>query len=369
MACGFVRQASAPALLSKSEQGEECLVLTEENESTSHLVKARRLLMQTAIQDLQMSAEDLPRYKPPPPAISLSSSQNASSSGFNPYQRHRYNAAGQPQQPDSYESKTETRLRQLQSRQERLEKQLQGEGPTDRELVALRPNPQTSPIASVANPTASSDGPSDGALLAQRMQRLEQERKEREEGGFTTKAMRDLAKMKQAKVYAYAKLRIQFPDGTALEAKFLPRETVDTVKQVVMESFCVSGLDFDLYVAPPRRKLGVSQTLQEEGLVPAAKCFVSWKGGGPSNDVVFIKSELFQSDAAAPSFPAAKPVVEEAKRKATGKISDGADASKGKPSKEEALLARMMGGSSATGSKAKKASGDSKMGKPKWFKG
>lgn len=336
--------------------------------------------MQTAIQDLNMNAQDLPKYKPPPAAVSLlsGSSTTTNNSTFNPYQRHRYNAAGQPQQPDSYESTTETKLRQLQSRQERLEAQLQGQALQDRELVALHLNQQSnSVVSSVDNPTTTSAGPSDGALLAQRMQRLEQERKEREEGGFTTKAMRELKKMKAAKVYSHAKLRIQFPDGSALEAKFLPRETVETVQQVVTECFINSiGMQFDLYVAPPRRKLNVSQTLQQEGLVPAAKCFVSWKGAsGPANGAAFLKPELFQSEAAAPSFPTAKPVVQEAKQKSdTTKRSDsgGADASSKKPSREEDLLRRMMGGSGAKGSSKAKKAGDGKSGgggKPKWFQG
>lgn len=360
LACGFVRQTLAPELLSKSTTGEECLVLTDEKESTSYLVKARRLLMQTAIQDLQVKADDLPKYKPPPASISTTTT----AAGFNPYQRHRYNAAGQPQQPDSYQSTTETRLRQLQSRQERLEAQMQGEQLTDRELVALRPNQQSNAAILSSTTTTITSGPSDGALLAQRMQKLEKERKEREEGGFTTKAMRDLKKMKQTKVYSHAKLRIQFPDGSAIECKFLPKELVQVVKNVVTTCFSNEKLEFDLYVAPPRRQLDVSQTLQEEGLVPAAKCFVSWKGGNsPAPGSVFLKQELFQVDAAAPSFPTAKPVVQEKKK-------DASSTSNGEPkksSREDDMLRRMLGGGSkGGGGKASKKTAD---GKPKWFKG
>ena len=219
--------------------------------------------------------------------------------------------------------------------------------------------------------SSTSAQPSDGALLAQRMKRLEQERKEREEGGFTTKAMRDLQKMKNAKVYSHAKLRIQFPDASAIEAKFLPKETVETVKQVVQECL-ITSYKFDLYVAPPRRQLDVSQTLQQEGLVPAAKCFVSWKGGGPATGSAFIKEHLFQSQAAAPSFPTAKPVVQEAKRKNNDDSKPAAAGAKPKKSsREEDLLARMMGGKGGGGSSnAKKAPSDEKKsGKPKWFKG
>ena len=94
--------------------------------------------MQTAIADLNMNANDLPKYKPPPAATTTTTS--SSTTGFNPYKSNRHNATGQPQQPDAYESTTETKLKQLQSRQERLEAQLQGQQLENRELVAFRPN-------------------------------------------------------------------------------------------------------------------------------------------------------------------------------------------------------------------------------------
>jgi hypothetical protein len=120
----------------------------------------------------------------------------------------------------------------------------------------------------------------------------------------------------------------------------------------------------------------VSQTLEQEGLVPAAKCFVSWKGGGPATTTkngAFIKEHLFQSPAAAPCFPIAKPVVQEEKKKNDNTVKPAAKPKKS--SREEDLLARMMGGSSGGGSgggggnASKKASDEKKSGKPKWFKG
>jgi hypothetical protein len=321
---------------------------------------------------LNMSADDLPKYNKPP-AVSTTAIE------FNPYKSNRHNATGQPQQPDAYESTTETKLKQLQSRQERLEAQLQGRQLQNRELVALRPNEeqQQQQVHNITTTTTTSDLPSDGALLAQRLKRLEQERKEREEGGFTTKAMRELQKMKHQKVYSHVKLRIQFPDACAIEAKFLPKETVETVKQVVQECL-VSPHEFDLYVAPPRRLLNESQTLQQEGLVPAAKCFVSWKGGGPATTTTtngaYIKEHLFQSPTAAPCFPIAKPVVQEEKKN-NDNVKPAAKPKKS--SREDDLLARMMGGSSGGGggsggggsNTSKKASDEKKSGKPKWFKG
>jgi hypothetical protein len=380
LATGFVvrHQSTAPELLSlnnNKKSGEECLVLLSEHESTSVLIQARRLLLQTCISELNMSADDLPKYKPP--AVGTTAIE------FNPYKSNRHNATGQPQQPDAYESTTETKLKQLQSRQERLEAQLQGQQLQNRELVALRPpneeeEEQQQQVHNITTTTTTTSAPpsSDGALLAQRLKRLEQERREREEGGFTTKAMRELQKMKHQKVYSHAKLRIQFPDASAIEAKFLPKETVETVKRVVRDCLVVSPHqhDFDLYVAPPRRLLNVSQTLEQEGLVPAAKCFVSWKGGGgpatTTTNGAFIKEHLFQSPAAAPCFPIAKPVVQEEKKKNDNNVKPAAKPKKS--SREEDLLARMMGGSSGGGgggNTSKKASDEKKSGKPKWFKG
>jgi hypothetical protein len=330
VACGFLRQTTPHPLMAKTNVSEECLVL--EDESTALLDKARRLLMTTAIHELRMKADDLPKYKPPPAAARVSNTSAAPAAGFNPYQGHRHNSTGQPQPQESYVSPTETKLRQLKAKQDRLEAQLQGSGLQDRELVALRPPGQAAVVSNDAPPT------SDGGLLAQRMQRLEQERIQREEGGFTTKAMRDLQKLKQTKVYSHAKLRIQFSGGSALEAKFLPKETLDVVKNLIDECLLVP-LEFDLYVAPPRRQLDFAKSLQEEGLVPAAKVFVSWKGATPP--ATFLKQELFHS--AAPAYPTAKPLVQETKKQMEEDTKQNGAPAKKKPSREEAMLQRMMG--------------------------
>lgn len=159
LASGFVRQSTAPELLSHNKTGEECLVLLSEHESTSFLIQARRLLLQTCISELNMSADDLPKYKPPPSLVSTTTTTIE----FNPYKSNRHNATGQPQQPDAYESTTETKLKQLQSRQERLEAQLQGQQLQNRELVALRPNEeqQQQQVHNITT-TGTSAQPSDG---------------------------------------------------------------------------------------------------------------------------------------------------------------------------------------------------------------
>ena len=199
--------------------------------------------------------------------------------------------------------------------------------------------------------------------------------------------------MKKAKVYTHATLRVGFADGCWITAKFLPSETVEAVRTVLREECFredVAGtLDFDLYVAPPRRKLDVSKRLDAEGLVPAARVHVSWKvGGAPPAQAKgqlpgssYLREELFRNDGGvggtAAAFPNAQKLVDDdanakkegGKKRPAGNGAGSAAASA--ESREEALMARMLGkkpgllgGRSGGDASKKKSSG----GKPKWFK-
>lgn len=352
VAAGFTKvQTNNPSLL---ESGEECLVISEDS-NDSLLWKARRLLVTKAISELCMKSDELPKEKMPPPRVSK---KLPSSPPFDPYKGQRFDAksaaTGQSLGPDgAYVSVTESALEDIKSKQARLESKLQVLD--DRELVAFWPN-HSDPIVH-AEPTNSTT--SDGSLLAAQMKRQAQDRKQREEGGFTTKAMRDLQQMKKTKVYASAILRIQFPDGSVLSAKFLPKEGIDIVRNVVLECLSVPNLDFDLYVSPPRRKLDFTKTLQDEGLVPAAKVFVSWKAAPPNNCAVgeFLDPDLFK--VASVVFPEGLALVDESRKSPTQKAISG----------EEDLLRRMMGGSGGISKSGSAKVGDDKNKKPKWFKG
>ena len=226
---------------------------------------------------------------------------------------------------------------------------------------------------SPTDPTASestSGGPSDGSILAKQFQQREQDRRKRDEQGFTTRAMRDLEKLKKQKVYSHAQIRVQFSDGSALEAKFLPKEPISVIKAVVKDSLILPSLDFDLYVAPPRRKLSEMSTLEEEGLVPAAKIFLSWKvdcapdKGSPVGS--FLKPELFRSGGE-PVYPSAKSVVPDERGNQTAEKSRVVDDGVSKPNREEELLRRMLG-KGGLGGKPKTGK-PNESGKPKWFNG
>ena len=185
-------------------------------------------------------------------------------------------------------------------------------------------------------------------------------------------------------VYSHAQIRVNFSDGVSLHAKFLPREKVSTIRSVIKIAFQPSlaqSLDFDLYVAPPRRLLDDMKTLEEEELVPAAKIHVSWKvGASPSEGIAgcYLRNELFSegSNIVAASFPNAKPIVNDPKASVNAQGKDiSSNSGGGTQSKEELLMQRMLGkkvgllgGRKTSGDNSEKES-EKKNGKPKWFKG
>lgn len=362
---------------------EQCLVLPDHANNTTHLNKARKQLVNTALSELHMTVEELPNLKiVTTGSLDTKSKANAvvpsslpPAVAFDPYKGHRYDAKaaaiGQPSVgPNStYVSSTEAALKEIQSKQARLEQRLQILD--DRALVAFLPSNSSSSTTTTSgapagtqalNETLESSG-GDGSLFAAQWKRQEQERKQRDEGGFTTKAMRDLQQLKTQKVYASAILRIQFPDGSALSAKFLPKEHLSVVRNVILENLILPNLDVELYVTPPRRTLDLKKTLQEEGLVPAAKVFVRWTTGtSPPVCAIggFLPPELFHTTTVI--FPESM-ALEDSKLPAAS----GGGGGTAKSSDEDALLRRMMGGG-AGGSSSKSGGGD-KNKKPKWFKG
>ena len=359
LAAGFVKsQMELPLLVRGKEL--ECLLFPDDS-STSPLVKARQLLVSKAISELSMTLDELPKAKSTSTPLTSAKATPTPQQPFDPYKGQRYDAksaaTGLSTGPDAtYVSSTESALDDIKSKQATLESKMQVLN--DREVVAFMPNQQTPFIHAEPIAIAST---SDGSLLAAQMKRQTDERKQREEGGFTTKAMRELQQMKKTKVYASAVLRIQFPDGSALSAKYLPKECIQVVRNVILESFSIPNLDFDLYVAPPRRKLDLTKTLQEEGLVPAAKVFVSWKTSMPGSGSAigsFLQPALFKASHVA--FPESKALVAD----------DIKQSNKSHDTSEDALLRRMMGGGKLLGSDKSNGnvSGADKNKKPNWFK-
>ena len=392
------------------------LILLTENEDITHLSKGRQLLRTICIYELHCTISELPT--PPPVVAALSEPEPSSTQrnsmsvsnrnqelpgGFNPYQGQRVDI-GVPQgqnryAPSDYQSPTEMELERLASVHAKLEQQVQV-SMTNREWTLWMGSAVSSSSVTASSSEADRNPPGDGALLAARAQKLHVERQARETAGFKTKAMREVEKMKRARVYSHVQLCIHVPvqigqNSTSVvqfSAKFLPRETIgDVVDALIQDCFLssVTRADFELYITPPKRVLSnYSQTLLQEGLVPAAKVFCRWRelDSSPSASEVFQSQwvdELnsLESGNLNPSlaFPTSVPVISaNSTNKAAEATNDPSDdlKSKKKPSisKEDALLQRMMGRKGKNPPKEKKNVDDapSKNGNnganvPKWF--
>ncbi|GAX27393.1 hypothetical protein FisN_23Hh148 [Fistulifera solaris] len=369
LACGFERSI-APAPLLNTGSGDEQLVLKDDHQS--RLLAARRILTMRAVQELGMKAEELPEYREPP-VVNLTGGA-PSAAEFNPYVGHRFDAqslaVGVDLGPDpNYISKTDSELQKLLEKQAKLEAQRQK---IDPEWRAFRPDESVNVSALASSPaeTGSSSnvsGPSDSSLLAERMKKQQQERLQREQGGFTTKAMRDLEKLKKEKVYSHVTLTVKFPDGYKLVGKFVPSDKIKLVLGSIQQHCLTIQNDFDLYITPPRRLLLSTRTLKQEDLVPAAKVFVSWKQSPPQ--APYIEESLFEVLQPI-SFPESKPIVDESKGKSAGSSSDqgAAKATKSAADRESALLSKMMGGAKSMLGSGTKKDPSSTSKKPKWFK-
>lgn len=373
----------------------EMLELKAENESREILLRGRQTLVQSAVRDLQLSSDDLPKFPKTntpastlaqPPASIRPSKSRGSTAGFNVYKTHSHNMQSAAMgAPDPYSdasstlSSTERQLQQLQTKKDRLEREMQASIEADRGLVAYLPGQGPAVAGPSTSSSGSAAGKSDSALVAARMKRMQDERKKQEEGGFTTKAMRDLEKLKKGRAYSHAQIRVNFADGSHLHAKFLPKEKVSSIRSIIKSAFLpsvVDSLDFDLYVAPPRRLLDENKTLNDEELVPAAKIHVSWiVGGAPtasSSPGSYLQPGLFSTGGSAgASFPDAKPLVKGQKAGSTSASSE--PPSEGQ-SKEDLLMQRMLGKKGGLlGTKEKTNSsekgGQKSGGRPKWFKG
>lgn len=190
----------------------------------------------------------------------------------------------------------------------------------------------------------------------------------------------DLEKMKKAKIFTHAQLRICFPDGQSISGNFHPSETIGNVCTLLKQHVFVDDPEkkrqFEFFITPPKRTLPNNSTLSQEGLVPAARVFVSWKNGyAPDKNVDYIQPNLFRASSSenTAAFPSATS-VDNAKNN-MGKNSSGEGGGKSKKMSEEDLIKRMMGGGKSSGlrkggdSDTKKSSNSSKgKGLPKWFK-
>lgn len=346
------------------------ITLASEKENVNLISNTRQQLVDILTNDLGVSAKDIPQLKS---SIQSNCGTDGIQRPFDPFKSHAFNtqaAAMGASDPSSnlpndipIESigKTEKQLEQLINKEKQIQQKFQSEF-TDRQLVAMLPHKVTDLTNSSSSPYSQEvmSARSDGSLLAAQMKKREDERRRKEEGldGFKTKSMRDLEILQKRKVYSHAQIRISFSDGSSLSAKFLPNESIATIKDQVQSALLPeirSKCDFDLYITPPRHILESSKSLMEEGLVPAAKVFVSWKQGKSppvieSEPGSFLMKHLFRapgnpSDCNSCQFPESRNVVPKSvdKVKITTTSNSRNVAQSSSTTREEEMVRRMLG--------------------------
>ncbi|OEU09746.1 hypothetical protein FRACYDRAFT_194726 [Fragilariopsis cylindrus CCMP1102] len=299
IACGFIIVEKAEAQMTMSDgNDDERLVLNEIQEDTEFLIYARHTLARIAVYELNIKADTLPSFRPPPPKVTFgigesgNTSTTTTNTGFNVYEGKRFDgqaaATGTNLGPPSgWKSKTETELEILQKRELKLEKELA--------LATKNNNNSTSSSSAKTSKTTTTttavdrqwtSNKEDKQLLAKHFQTQFAKQKAAQSIGFTTKAMRDLTKIKKSKVYSHTQLAITFPDGIIVKANFSTTEKLSMVMKGIIEHVLFSNTDtitfpkFELYISPPRTILDPTQSLKKLGLVPAAKIYVSWNSPG-----------------------------------------------------------------------------------------
>ena len=363
--CGFV-------LESKSFSEEERFVLYEHHEETAFLVNVRHTLAKTLVQDLQIPPEKVPPFRPPPlPKMTRApTATTTTNTGFDVYQGQRFDgqaaAVGTPLGPPvGWKSKTETELAHLQRREAQITQQLATKKTTsqkttssvvDRHWTVVTPGQQQQqPPRQSTSSSSSSTNKDDKQLLAKHYQEQYKKKMAREQSGFTTKAMRDLAKLKKQNVYSHTQLAIAFPDGLMIKANFGTKETVGKVMEGLRAEVFVEHVPvpkLELYQTPPRTVVDPHKTLTELGLVPAAKIYVSWKSPLCSKGIKFwyVRTRFFSTEQQQqhPVRALAVPVVgggnttAEGKPSSTGMMRDDNNKPQKKKKTQEEKAAEMM---------------------------
>ncbi|CAM9272979.1 unnamed protein product [Chrysoparadoxa australica] len=282
--------------IAKDPENHTELVLSTALEDTTLLQSARSMLKEEA-EMMGIPSDRIPR--PPAPKRAPPAAQQA----FDPFKPMMTSTAPIPKPTGP--SATNQKLDELLAKRERIE----GGNLADRAVKVTLPgqggeNGSRSGTGSLGSTAAmSKDGQrgelGDQALIAQRVARLQAERKKKEEVPFQTKAMRDVERLSKAKAYAHTLIRVQLPDRVVIQAKFMPRESIaavtDMIRGCLQEQ--AASLSFHLYISPPKEKLTVKQILAEKGLVPAALMYLSWDSVAPQGPATYLKPDLLQGDA------------------------------------------------------------------------
>ena len=198
---------------------------------------------------------------------------------------------------------------------------------------------------------------SESQLVMQTMKRRRDELKRQE--NFRTKAMREIERLRNMKIYTSVLLRIQFSDSWMIEANFSPAETISDVTHYLVRCLLVKDIkpeDIYFFVTPPKQILERNATLADAGLQPAALIYVGFSDGkgGLRNGASCILPSAIElaaktasdgpssggKDGGQPFFPSATAVSIEGKRGSSKLVDQGgkSSGSKKKPMKKPKWL-------------------------------
>jgi len=185
---------------------------------------------------------------------------------FDPYKALSTSLVPRPKgSGDPARSVTSTRLAELEAKREAIvPAKLE-----DRELVIIAPGGGTVQQAEEETQDAGRD---ENAVVMGAIRNQLAKSSRAANSGLTTRAVREVRRLSQKKVYAHTLLRLVFPDRYIVQAKFSPRETIADVIELIQGM--VEPLDGDATLVlsdPPRRGLPTTDTLEALRLLPAAR--------------------------------------------------------------------------------------------------
>ena len=232
---------------------------------------------------------------------SSSSSYSKSSSSrpqasFDPYSSFRHSTQKLPQSDGK--SKTEAELSALNNEKRKI---LGGRTPEGKILslsVITQEQYQRQQEQLRRAQLESSETSGDSNLLSQSLKRSLEAQAARENQGFTTKAMRDVAAMKRLKVYKSSKLMLVMEDKLIILVEFENGVSgtggkVGKVLLDVTERLMKPGVGkYGLYVTPPRQDIDLNKTFKEQQMVPTGKAFFYFKNFKSSGFGSYLKDSV-----------------------------------------------------------------------------
>jgi hypothetical protein len=219
---------------------------------------------------------------PAPSSPTQKQSLSSSSSSFDPYKSHITRNNKQPEREGK--SITDEKLDLLNKRRVEIQGSIDS---VERETVVFM-GVSDSTVSESKSSSLNVADVSDSSVVAASMAKKLKAFGADNDRPLTTKAIRDLEKAKNAKVYKKSLLKVRFPDSVVLQGYFHPKDNMESVHAWVMQSLSSHG-EFELFVSPPRQVListsailsgktsDEPKNLEELGLVPAAIVNLSWQ--------------------------------------------------------------------------------------------